>query len=66
MRMKRMPTCPNVLASVISDVTSRLQKMGDQWFPQAKKPGQTSATPKNMSGSDVEAKQTGRSAAWHT
>ena len=27
--------------------------------------GQTSATPKKMSGSDVEAKQTGRSAAWH-
>ena len=30
-----------------------------------RKAGQTSATPKNMSGSDVEAKQTGRSAAWH-
>ena len=37
MRMKRMPTCPNVLASVISDVTSTLQKKGGQWFPQAKK-----------------------------
>ena len=30
-----------------------------------RKAGQTSATPKNMSGSDVEAEQAGRSAAWH-